>query len=261
MWQNVGDNDDVVIREVRTEVIEIDSDDEDAFKAPSNPLSSSNTVRPRPSLSQDERQRAIKQEIFGDYDLDGDSNGMPDDDDDIILIDDEFDDTLAEVASNADVDLDTSVVDDMFGTDTLLADFANINDAMPDQTTGEQIITCPICTERMSRDNLAEHFDGCQGVRRSVVAPRSQNSRMVTPPSHQAKRARWSPSTTAPRRSTMVRTPQPPRLESNIGNPVPSTSSTSSSAGTAATEKVQCPSCWRQLPLEEMNAHLDLCLC
>lgn len=69
------------------------------------------------------------------------------------MIDDEFDDTLNE---SIDLLTDNSVIDEIFGTDTLMADFNNINNVVmndPDKIGNRdmEIVTCPICEDRMPR--------------------------------------------------------------------------------------------------------------
>lgn len=153
-------DDDVLVHEVQHEIINLSEDeDDDDFAGPSH--------RPQPALitrfktDPDERQRAIKTEILNQ----SDDDDTEEDNDDIVLIDDDFDDDLAEATGAV---ADTSLIDDIFGTDTLLADFNQINDAMPDQPREEQIITCPICTERMCRDVLDDHLNGCQGIKMTI---------------------------------------------------------------------------------------------
>lgn len=149
-WHQIGDDsdDDVLIREVKEEIFDISDDDDDEVAPPPR-------IKPDP----DARQRAIKSEILDDFD------GS-----DIELIDDDFDDDYVTPpdASGAIAMADTSVIDDIFGTDTLIADFNEINDAMPDQASNDQIITCPICTERMCREMLEEHLNGCQGIKMAI---------------------------------------------------------------------------------------------
>lgn len=147
-WQMVGDSDDdVLIREVTEEVFNISDDDDDEVAAPP----------PRIKPDPDARHRAIKSEILDDFD-----------DSDIELIDDDFDDNYVADTSGAIAMADTSVIDDIFGTDTLIADFNEINDAMPGQPSTEQIISCPICTERMCREMLEDHLNGCLGIKMAV---------------------------------------------------------------------------------------------
>lgn len=265
-WQNVGDDDDVIVNDVRTELIEIQSDDDDDVDV--KPLPPTLAAPARPSLAPADRQRAIKRELFGD---DGPvaGNADSDDDDDIILIDDEFDDTLAASPAAAGT-LDTSVIDDIFGTDTLLADFDSINGAMPDQTHGAQIITCPICTERMSRDDLPEHFNGCQGVRVAVevrhrwpTTAAAAGGMVTMPVTPQAKRVRRSED--VPSTSRRVPVANTPRTAGDgvvvAGGTITIADDDESSGSSSTSEMVPCPSCWRHLPLSEINAHLDECLC
>lgn len=210
----------------------------------------------QPVLSPAERQRAIKREIFHDARVgnDDDDDDEDDDDDDIILIDDEYDDALVEATDsatssastsrNGENPLDTSVIDDIFGTDTLLSEYATVNDAMPDQPSDEQIITCPICIERMQRCQLPEHLNGCQGIKREVHARTPSLGHLLTPRnSSPAKRQKRVP------RTSTVPTPSARVTTAEAIEPTP-----------AHVETADCPSCWRKIPLAEINQHLDECL-
>lgn len=100
----------------------------------------------------------IKQELIEDLD---------EDENDIELIDDEYDDNLHN--ESIEVLTDTSVIDDIFGTDTLMSDFNTINDVIMNDPENigdpnKEIITCPICQEQMPREELSEHLDGCTGI-------------------------------------------------------------------------------------------------
>lgn len=111
--------------------------------------------------SSQERQHTIKQEILG-----SDEEG---DDDDIILIDDEFDDDY-DVDLEASIELaDTTVVDDLFGEDTLLNDFKKNNEIFYNANKDDEIINCPLCLEKMARETLEIHLDGCSGVTVTVT--------------------------------------------------------------------------------------------
>lgn len=152
-WECIDD--DIAIQEVTHEIIDI-SDGEDFEFIP--PKTEDSKPMDTPKQSPRERQNSIRQELKDEDD---------DDDDVIELIDDEFDDDL----HNKSLELltDTSVIDDIFGADTLIDDFNNINNVImkdPENkgNPNKEIISCPICHEKMSRDLLTDHLDGCGGI-------------------------------------------------------------------------------------------------
>lgn len=60
--------------------------------------------------------------------------------------------------NNKSLDLltDNSVIDDIFGTDSLMADFNNINNVVMNDPENvgnreNEIVTCPICEDKMPR--------------------------------------------------------------------------------------------------------------
>lgn len=85
----------------------------------------------------------------------------------IIMIDDEFDDTLVESVDL--VNADTKKIDKLFGTETLMTEFNNINNVIMNdpENVGKpnmEIVMCPICEDRMPRVELSDHLDGCNGI-------------------------------------------------------------------------------------------------
>lgn len=55
------------------------------------------------------------------------------------------------------------------GTDTLMSDFNDINNVVmsdPENVgnTNAEIVTCPICEDKMPRGELTCHLDGCNGI-------------------------------------------------------------------------------------------------
>lgn len=115
----------------------------------------------------------------------------------IIMIDDEFDDTVVE---NVDEVTDTTVIDELFGRDTLMADFNNINNVVmsdPENfgNPNMEIVTCPICEDRMARGELSSHLDGCNGIT-VKVNPKQRGARKKPLPFYKNK-AKPSTSRTA----------------------------------------------------------------
>lgn len=142
-WEEIDD--DILIHNVQNTIIEINDDNSNDAPATMYPVAD---VKP---------QISIKKELLDD---------LGEDDENIEMIDDEFDDTLNE---SADLLTDHSVIDELFGTDTLMADFNNINDVVMNDpenigNADREIVTCPICEDRMERGELTCHLDGCNGI-------------------------------------------------------------------------------------------------
>lgn len=139
-WEEIDD--DILIHSVRNTIIEIDdgsNDSQSTHNSQNNdePVMQHSTNETKPKIS-------IKRELLDDLGLD---------DDGVEMIDDEFDDTLNE---SLDILTDNSVIDEIFGTDTLMADFNNINNVVmndPENIGNRdmEIVTCPICEDRMPR--------------------------------------------------------------------------------------------------------------
>ncbi|EDV47009.1 sprT-like domain-containing protein Spartan [Drosophila erecta] len=179
-WESYDD--DVMVRDVHVPVIIVtdsDSDEEEQeknkFKMPAG----------RNTMSSQERTQNIKREVMEDE--------LTFCEDDILLIDDEYDDE--EAAANdsftAATELaDQSIIDDLFGEDTLLKEFQRENDVHPTgskyaKNVDNDIVSCPICFEKMKRTQLANHFEGC------TITVR------VEPPSFKPKNSRPSASVTS----------------------------------------------------------------
>lgn len=153
-WESIDD--DIAIQEVTHEVIDISDTEEFEFTPPvadRKPID-------KPKQSPQDRRTTIRRELMDD-DEDDDNKSI------IELIDDEFDDEMHN--KSLEVLSDASVINDIFGTDTLIDDFNNINNVImkdPENkgNPNKEIISCPICHEKMSRDLLTEHLDGCGGI-------------------------------------------------------------------------------------------------
>ncbi|XP_017050789.1 DNA-dependent metalloprotease SPRTN [Drosophila ficusphila] len=116
---------------------------------------------PKTRMSQQQRTMNIKREV-----MEEESSYT---EDDILFIDDEYNDNEADndISLTAATELaDQSIIDDLFGEDTLLKEFQRENAAMPtcsnySNCVDNDIVSCPICFEKMKRTQLANHFEGC----------------------------------------------------------------------------------------------------
>lgn len=158
-WEDLDD--DIMVWDEKHPVIDIcddDSNDSQSVGAAAVPPTPERTFQPD----------AIRKELFDDL---GESEDV------IELIDDEFDD-----AQNESIQIltDTSVIDEIFGEDTLMEDFNNINNVVmkdPENRGNpkKEIITCPICQDQMRRDELSCHLEGCTGITVKVeIKPKSK---------------------------------------------------------------------------------------
>lgn len=64
---------------------------------------------------------------------------------------------------------DSTVIDDLFGEDTLLNDFNKNNEIFQNANEDDEIINCPLCQEKMARETLEVHLDGCSGVTVTIL--------------------------------------------------------------------------------------------
>ncbi|XP_017074432.2 DNA-dependent metalloprotease SPRTN [Drosophila eugracilis] len=173
-------DDDLMIRGVEVPVIDLVDSDEDNDGQPAETKVS---IIPggRNTMSSHERTLCIKREIMEDESTYSEG--------DIEFIDDEYDD---EVAANNDsltaaTELaDQSIIDDLFGEDTLLKEFQRENAVQPScskysSNIDNDIVSCPICFEKMKRTQLANHFEGCTITVR--IEPPSVKSKFSRPSS------------------------------------------------------------------------------
>uniref|UniRef100_A0AAG5CQ84 Protein with SprT-like domain at the N terminus n=1 Tax=Anopheles atroparvus TaxID=41427 RepID=A0AAG5CQ84_ANOAO len=103
-----------------------------------------------------ERQDAIKKEIIDSF--------TGEDMDDIVLIDDDYDDELAddELASIDDALLDRSVIDELFNeSDELIEDFNRTNGNVKVANPDDEIVSCPMCLKKMARCKIGDHLEDC----------------------------------------------------------------------------------------------------
>ncbi|KAM7347716.1 DNA-dependent metalloprotease SPRTN [Cochliomyia hominivorax] len=187
-------DDDIMLQEQPNKVITLSSDEDD-----DDDDSDVEITKPKinKNMTLDQRQTMIKQEIMDEsIDLC---------DDDIELIDDEYDDNEG---NNLDLTIaselaDTSVIDEFFGEDTLMKEFKRENDCQPSSSrfqldAGNDIITCPICLEKMTRTVLAEHLNGCTGIAVKILPPKKTMKKL----SAISKEARPKRQTRPSRKST-----------------------------------------------------------
>lgn len=157
-WESYDD--DVMVADVAVPTIDLaDSDSDSDGEQPANDQS----MMPggRNTMSSHERTQSIKREVFEDESIYSEE--------DILFIDDEYDDE--EAATNdsltaATVLADQSIIDDIFGEDTLLQEFQRENAVQPScsrysSNVDNDIVSCPICFEKMKRTQLENHFEGC----------------------------------------------------------------------------------------------------
>ncbi|XP_050089228.1 uncharacterized protein LOC126573286 [Anopheles aquasalis] len=106
-----------------------------------------------------ERQNAIKQEIQDSFTGEDAGEG-----DEILLIDDDYDDELADedLASIDDSLLDRSVIDDLFNdSDELLEDFNRTNAKVKIECPDDEIVRCPTCLTKIPRGTVGAHLELC----------------------------------------------------------------------------------------------------
>lgn len=286
-WETLDD--DIQVRSDRPSMILInDSDDEDCNLDISNSASAVTAKmmnnESKPSLqptkqSSGERQSAIKQEIL--HSINETNIAGEEDESDIELIDDDFDDDLRDFSF---VLTDNRVIDDIFGADTLMADFNEINDVIMSDAENQgqpnkEIIMCPICQERMQREQLVEHLDGCLGItinvplKAAVAAPSSVRARR--PPSAVAatssavksdlqvlQECGYDAATiTKVLRDKSEEKAYNKRILAEMASE-PAATATTSRAQTSSivADKVPCPVCQGEIDSDKINDHLDVCL-
>lgn len=164
-WEEIDD--DILVHAVQDTIITIDDDDDDSnsnSNSANNDIievkSNDDIIEVKPKLEKDSSvlQKSIKEELLED---------LGEDPDDIQLIDDEFNDDLAN--ESFEMLADTSVINELFGFDDLLNNFNEINSVVmtyPENKgdPNKEIISCPICQDNLPREQLTEHLDGCSGI-------------------------------------------------------------------------------------------------
>ncbi|KAH8341710.1 hypothetical protein KR074_007261 [Drosophila pseudoananassae] len=218
-WDSLDD--DIKIGEVTIPVIDLlDSDDEDDKKVAS----------PGAELQGSQEFMAqIKREVMLD-------ESAKFSEDEIVFIDNEYDEELdkqKDQSMDAAAELaDQSLIDDFFGEDTLLRDFKIQNDV---QTVGSQnggdasgeIVSCPICFEKLQRSQLGNHLEGCS-IKVSVEPPSFK-------PKNVAGGSKGKKSSTAGGASTSKASTSSRASNTTTTNTRPSSEHASTSSGASAT--------------------------
>ncbi|XP_017115127.1 uncharacterized protein LOC108137738 isoform X2 [Drosophila elegans] len=274
-WESYDD--DVMIKNVEMPVIDLDDSDSDEEQQPAK--EAARKPGARHTMSSLERTQIIKREVMEDESSYSE--------DDILFIDDEYDDgEAAAAASDASLTAatelaDQSIIDDLFGEDTLLEEFQRENSVLPScsnysSNVDNDIVSCPICFEKMKRTQLANHFEGCSiTVRVEFKAKWSQPSATASSTS--------KPSTS--RRSQPKPKPKSKRAEAkqilrdagytNTEIDELNLSSSSESATVLSSEDdltprqrrqrslfkqtVFCPKCGQELMGHQMKVHRSVC--
>lgn len=248
-WETLDD--DIAVREPVQPFIDlcddVDSDEETPLQPPQR----------MKKLTADERHTQIRAEI-----MDADDN-----DSDIELIDDDFDDELVNTSS---VLGDTSVVDDIFGADTLMSEFNDVNGAIAGSSKDVpyEIISCPICPERMRRDQLEEHLNGCGGIRVNIEmkpetgATKKKKSTPFQRQSQPALSTRNILLSSGYTEDVVERLLKEQREEDEYNNRILTEMRATSSEPEreANIKRVSCPICQQTVDEDKINEHIDGCL-
>lgn len=153
-WETFDD--DIMFAKVDVPLITISDSESDG----ETPQRRQSTATRTPAASQPSSQELtilIKREIMEDESIY--------DDDDIIMIDDEYNDNADDLTAASEL-ADQSIIDDLFGEDTLLQEFQRENDVYPRGSNylndaANDITSCPICFDKMKRSEFANHLEGC----------------------------------------------------------------------------------------------------
>jgi len=266
-WDVVDDE--VMVKKLPADVIVLSDDSDCEVDVDKKPVFPSQLKK---NMTADERQTIIKQEI-----LDDDDDLL---DDDIILIDDEYDDAQDNLNLSAAIELaDTSVIDEFFGEDILLKDFRVENDVMPSGSRslpnpGNDIITCPICQEKLQRKLFDEHLDGCTGITLKVKPSIKGLHNIRMPEAKPSKRptrkksakqllkdAGYSPSDL----QNITLDSDDDADESSLNSTFSDTADSDNRPRTVRQRAIyqttrQCPICAVHIEESQMNDHLDQCI-
>lgn len=258
---------DILIQTSHRDIINISDEEENDNKNNANVKANSNIT--------------IKQELMDDI---GEKDSI------IELIDDEYDDELRD--ESFEILSDKSVIDDIFGTDTLLSDFDEINNVVMNDPENygnpdKEIIMCPICQDQMPREQLSNHLDGCTGITVKIEKKKKENvnaGRPKTLPYYKNKPARTAVSNqslnsqeidalrAAGYNEGMIEHIKNESEEYNrrilgemeaerknsLGTTVGSLNERDSED--MASKQLCCPNCDQKVNISSINGHLDNCL-
>lgn len=266
-WKQIDD--DIQIKQDLHEIIDIlDDDDEDENDNNDDDNDNVGTIvlsppSKHPKLTASERQTQIKREILLSFDDDAN-------DSDIELIDDDFDD---DNITNASIELsDSNVINDLFGADTLLADFNSLNNVLmrdPENVgrPNKEVISCPICQEKMCRELLSDHLNGCQGIKVVIgkgisKATSSKPKLNYKKPSTSKKSDRSLLADAGYSKQEIDRALNEKKQETEYNQRILNEMEDERRSVNVVvpSKKVPCPVCQTAIAETVMNAHLDACL-
>ncbi|XP_070074806.1 DNA-dependent metalloprotease SPRTN isoform X2 [Drosophila takahashii] len=242
-WESYDE--DVMVRDVPTPMINLlNSDDSDEEQEKPK-------IRARNTMSSQERTQSIKREVMEDEAIYSE--------DEILMIDDEYDENDDSLTAATEL-ADQSILDDLFGQDTLLEEFQLENSVQPSGSRGyssnvdNDIVSCPICFEKMKRTELGNHFEGC------TITVR------VEPPSFNKKKPEESKAS----RKSSSSSKQTLRNCGYTENEIAKLNLSSSSSEDELTPRqrrqrnlfkqtVGCPKCGQELMGHQLEAHRSIC--
>ncbi|XP_030568313.1 sprT-like domain-containing protein Spartan [Drosophila novamexicana] len=272
-WESYDE--DVMVRDVVAPVINISDSEDDLSEQPiAQPAAAATKTKtlpkPQPQLSSHERTINIKREVMEEESLYSD--------DDIVMIDDEYDDGADDAGDelNAAAELaDQSIIDDLFGEDTLLQEFQLENDVVPCSSRyqydeGNDITSCPICFEKMKRSEFANHLEGCS-ITIKVLPPTINKNTHLPGNSHSINK----PKATAGKRKPRTTQRQILKSSGYTDAEIAALDLSSSSDSARASENEmtprqirqrnlykqtsECPKCGQELLGHQIEAHRKLC--
>lgn len=172
----VAVDEEVMLKEYQEPVITLSSDEEEV-----SDTENYTSERNHRNMSNKERVALIKQEIIEEsIDLCAS---------DFALIADVDDETINGATLNK---LGDSLTIDMcFGDDTLLVDFKRDNDCKPSSSRFQDnpdndIITCYICEDKLTRRDYGQHMNGCAGISKKIL-PRKKALKKLSAISKEAR--------------------------------------------------------------------------
>ncbi|XP_030379059.1 uncharacterized protein LOC115627506 [Scaptodrosophila lebanonensis] len=244
VWESYDD--DVLVRDVKVPTICISDSESDGENEPSDPPG-------RQKMTSQERTMIIKREVMED-------ERLLYSDEDIFMIDDEFDDDAdAEAETDANLSAaselaDQSVINDIFGRDTLMEEFQRDNDVVPSGSryqhdAANDITSCPICFESMKRSDFENHLEGCSITIR------------IPPPSVKPKAKKGTNVAKGrPKRNSVRKELQKyGYTDAEIAEANLSSSSTGSAQSGSEEIRIRCPFCGEEMPGSEVDLHARNC--